>query len=146
MMEHYPYAYNEKYKTYKLKDTLVKHFGARLCFWEPTTKSELLYGADIGEGQAIELAFELASSDEKRLEEAATIIRRHTDLSKRLSAEMPWPPSYTWFLSNECQPPLILKEFLSFVISKKSQRHNSGRTVRLVSSLAQDICYAATHG
>ena len=98
MLAHYPYPYtsNEKYKTYKLKDKLVKHFRARLRFWQPTTKSKLVYGADIGEGQAIEFASELASSDEKRLEEAAMIIGRHSDLSKRLSAEIPWPPSNTW--------------------------------------------------
>ena len=53
---------------------LVKHFRARLRFWQPTTNSELVYGADIGEGQAIEFASELASSDEKRLEEAGTTL------------------------------------------------------------------------
>ena len=104
---------------------------------------------DIDEGQAIALAFELASSDEKFLKEAALITRRHIDSSKRLSSEMPWPPSPQWLLSPECKPPTILKEFFfffSFVISGKSQLHNSLKISRLVDSLSQDICYAATHG
>ena len=146
LLQHHPDAYNENYKTYKLKDKLVKHFGSKLRFCQPTKKGELVYSADIDEGQAIALAFELASSDEKFLEEAALITRRHIDSSKRLSSEMPWPPSPQWLLSPERKPPAILKEFLSFVISGKSQQHNSLKVSRLVDSLSQDICYAATHG
>ena len=145
LLQHHPDAYNENYKTYKLKDKLVKHFGSKLSFCQPTKKGELVYSADIDEGQAIALAFELASSDEKFLEEAALITRRHIDSSKRLSSEMPWPPPQ-WLLSPERKPPAILKEFLSFVISGKSQQHNSLKVSRLVDSLSQDICYAATHG
>ena len=146
LLENHPDVYNENYKTYMLKKKLVKHFGKRLRFWQPTTKSELIYGADIDEGQAIELAFELACSDEKRLEEAAMIIRRYTDRSKQLSFDMPWPPSPTWLLFHERQPPDILKDFLSFVISGKGQRYNTSKFARHVISLAQDICYIATHG
>ena len=146
LLQHHPEAYNENYKTCRLKDKLVKHFGDRLRFWQPTTKGNIVYSADIDEGQAIALAFELASSDEKFLEEAALITRRHIDSSKQLSSEMPWPPSPNWLLSPERMPPAILKDFLSFVISGKSQQHNSLKTSRLVDSLAQDICYAATHG
>ena len=81
LLQHHPEAYNENYKTCRLKDKLVKHFGDRLRFWQPTTKGEIVYSADIDEGQAIALAFELASSDEKFLEEAALITRRHIDSS-----------------------------------------------------------------
>ncbi|MES9950704.1 MAG: hypothetical protein ABW118_17235 [Candidatus Thiodiazotropha sp.] len=146
LSQHHPDAFNENYKTYKLKDKLVNHFGDRLRFCQTPKKAELVYSAEIDEGQAIALAFELASSDEKFLEEAALITRRHIDCSKRLSSEMPWPPSPQWLLSPERKPPSILKEFLSFVISGKSQRHNSLKVSRLVDSLSQDICYAATHG
>ena len=55
-------------------------------------------------------------------------------------------PSQHWLLSAERKPPTFLKEFLSIVISGKSQQHNSCKTARLVDSEAQDICYAATHG
>ena len=80
------------------------------------------------------------------MEEAALITNCHINTSKHLSSEMPWPPSQHWLLSAERKPPQILKDFLSFVISGKSQQHNSCKTARLVDSLAQDICYAATHG
>ena len=93
LIQHHPEAYNENYKTCRLKDKLVKHFGDRLRFWQPTTKGEIVYSADIDEGQTIALAFELASSDEKFLEETALIPRRHIDRSKQLSSEMPWSPS-----------------------------------------------------
>ena len=146
LLQNHPEAYNENYKTYKLKDKLIKHFGDRLRFWQPTTKGELVYSAEIDEGQAIALAFELVSSDEKFLEEAALITKRHINTSKHLSSEMPWPPSKHWLLSAERKPPPILKDILSFVISGKSQQHNSCKTARLVDSLAQDICYAVTHG
>ena len=146
LLQNHPEAHNENYKTYKLKDKFIKHFGDRLCFWQPTTKGELVYSAEIDEGQAIALAFELASSDEKFLEEAALITKRHINTGEHLSSEMPWPPSQHWLLSAELKPPPILKDFLSFVISGKSQQHNSCKTAHLVESLAQDICHAATHG
>ena len=67
-----------------------------------------MYSADIDEGQAIALAFEPASSDEKFLKEVALITRRHIDSSKKLSSEMPWPTSPNWLLSPERKPPAIL--------------------------------------
>ena len=92
------------------------------------------------------MAFELACSDEKRLEEAAMILRRHIENSKQLSGDMPWPPSSSWLLSNERQPPFLLEEFLSFVISGKSQKNISRRSSRQIHSIAQDICYVAPNG
>lgn len=73
-------------------------------------------------------------------------IRRHVGNSKRISSEMPWLPSPTWLLSGERTPLDILKDFLSFVMPGKSQRHCSSKISRLVASIAQDICYASTHG
>lgn len=146
MLEHHPTVYNQEYRSFKLKEKLVHHFGSRLNFWQPSSKSQLVFGSDIKKGQSVEVAFELACSDEKRLEEAAMILRRHIDFSKRISGDMPWPPSQSWLLSNERQPPVILKEFLSFVISSKSLQNASEKTFRQVNSIAQDICYTATHG
>ena len=68
--------------------------------------------------QSIAVAFELACSDE----EAAMILRRHIDNGKQLSGDMPWPPSSSCLLSDERQPPFLLEEFLSFVISGKPQK------------------------
>ena len=100
ILEHHPEDYNENYRSFKLKDKLVNHFGGRISFWQPSSKSQLVYASDINKGQIIEVAFELVTSDEKRLEEAAMILRRHIDNDERLSGDMPWPPSSSWLLSN----------------------------------------------
>ena len=115
MFQNHPEAYNENYKTYRLKDKLIKHFCDRLRFWQPTTKGELVCSAEIDEGQAIALAFELASSDEKFLEEAALITKRHINTSKHISSEMPWPPSQHRVLSVIRKPPAILCHLSSLV-------------------------------
>lgn len=148
LLENDPSAYNEKYKTYKLKDKLVKHFGQRLRFWQPgssMTSSELVYGANV-EGRAVEKAFELAASDERRLVESAMTLRRYIFDEQRQSTPMPWPPSSNWLLSDSRKPPDILITFLIYLISGKSDKNANTKTHRNAASFAQDICYAATHG
>ena len=68
-----PDVHNENYKTEKLKEKLKNYFGPKIQFWRPSSKGELVYSDDIAKRQAVELAFELASSDERRIEEAALI-------------------------------------------------------------------------
>ena len=70
-------AYNENYKTDKLKDKMKNRFWTKIQFWRPSSESELVYSDEILKGQAVEVAFESACSDEKRIEEAALILRRH---------------------------------------------------------------------
>ena len=147
LLEHYPGFYNENYKMYKLKEKLQKHFGAKLSFWQPQTKNkaELVYAADM-EGEAVEAAFELAASDERRLSESAMIIRRHIYDCRRDSKQMPWPPSAAWLLSGERWPPEILLTFLTLVITGKPVKHASSRSQRYALSIAEDLCYTATKG
>ena len=71
MQSHFPDVYKPEYKTYKLTDKLMKAFGNHIQFRQPNYKSELLFSKDVPKGAAIETAFEQASSEEKRLEEAA---------------------------------------------------------------------------
>ena len=60
-----------------MKEKLRKHLGNRIQFWKPSSHGgELVYSEEIATGQAVEVAFELAVSDERRIEEAATIIRK----------------------------------------------------------------------
>ena len=72
-----PDVYIDNYKTDKLKDKLKKCFGTKLKFWRSFCRRDLVYADDIARGQAEELAFELASSNERRVEKAAVILRRH---------------------------------------------------------------------
>ena len=145
LLDNYPKFYNENYKTYKLKDKLCKHFGKRLAFWQPRKRAELVYAADI-EGEAVEAAFELAGSDERRLIECAAIIRRHIIECRLVSEPMPWPPSATWLLSNQRRPPEILLTFLIYLITGKPAKHASLKSQRCAQSFAEDLCYASTNG
>ena len=77
LLEVDPDVHNENYKADKLKDKLKNFFGSKIQFWRPSSKEELVYSDDITKGQAIGVVFELASSDEQRVVEAAMILRRH---------------------------------------------------------------------
>lgn len=148
LLEHHPSVYNENYKTYKLKDKLVKHFGDRIRFWQPAscnTTSELVYGANV-EGNAIEKAFELAASDERRLAESAMLLRRYIFDARRQSCTMPWPPSSEWLLSDARKPPDMLINFIVHLISGKSDKYMNAKTKRCATSFSEDICYATTNG
>lgn len=146
MKESYSKFYNSNYKTYKLKDKLIKHFSHRLKFWQPNYKSDLVYSNDIETGSAVEFAFELAASEEKRLEEAATILRRHIKDAFQDAEEMPWPPSAQYLSSESQKLPHSLNHFLSYLISGKAEDHLSDKAELLVNSYSQDMCFAVTNG
>lgn len=144
LLDKFPAVYSENYKTYKL----MKHFRQRIKFWRPKssqTTSELVYSADV-EGSAVEKAFELASSDERHLQESAMILRRYMIDARRNSRSMPWPPSSDWLLSGERKPPEILLNFIMHLISSKSAKQMSAKTKRIANSISEDICYAASNG
>ena len=109
-LEKLPKYYNEKYKTYELKGKLCKHFGNRLAFWQPRTKAELVYAADIG-GEAVEVAFEIAASDERRPIETAMVIRRIIKESRRDCEQMPWTHQLIGCFLGARRPPEILLTF-----------------------------------
>ena len=76
MQSHFPDVYNPEYKTYKLTDKLMKALLNHIQFRQHNYKSELVVSKDVPKGAAIGEAFEQASSEEKRLEEAALIQRQ----------------------------------------------------------------------
>ena len=76
LQSHFPDVYNPEYKTYKLTDKLMKALGNHIQFRQHNYKSELVVSKDVPKGAAIEKAFEQASSEERRLEEAALILRQ----------------------------------------------------------------------
>ena len=59
---------------------------------------------------------------------------------------MPWPPTSEYLLSSGDQLPSALLKFLTALLSKQGTGHISGRSERLVRSMAQDICYNVTCG
>ena len=106
--------------------------------------SELVYSANI-EGSAVEVAFELASSDEKRLAESTMILRRYVYEAEQNSPPMPWPPA-EWLLSDQRIPPTILSSFIAQLISGKSPKSATDKVRRAAKSISEDICYAVTNG
>lgn len=146
MEENSPRYYNPNYKTDKLKEKISKKFGSRLKFWQPNYKSDLVYSNDILTGEAVECAFIAAASEEKRLEEAALMLRRCVKDAFLESDDMPWPPSASFLQSEEISPPGILKHFLAYLVSGKSIEQAFAMSETFINSCSQDICYAITQG
>ena len=51
------------------------------------------------------------------------IIRRNLIECQSSSDNVPFPPTTSWLLSEERQPPNLLRDFLSHVVSGKSHTH-----------------------
>ena len=122
LQSHFPDVYNPEYKTYKLKDKLIKAFGDHIQFWQPnykTFKSEPVFSKDVPKGAAIETAFKQASSEEKRLEEAALILRQEVFAVYANMPPLPWPPSSTYLLSKQKDIPPLLLIFTKALLSSK---------------------------
>ena len=134
------------FKTDKLKDKMKNHFGTRIQFWRPSSKGELVYSDQILKGQAVEVAFESACSDEKKVEEAAMILRRHILDVKNSSGDIPFPPTASWLLSDKREPSHLLKEFLSQLVTGNPKHKISAKSLRFINSCSQDISYATTNG
>ena len=47
MYENHPQHCNSDYKTYKLKNNLIKHFGTAISFWRPNHRAELVYASNV---------------------------------------------------------------------------------------------------
>ena len=122
----------------------MKRFGSSIQFWQPNYRSEFAYSYDIKKGEAVEVAFEAAASEYKRLEEAASILRRAIQSAYIESEEMPWPQSADFLVSDNVLPPSCLQEFLACLLAVKND--SSERRERLATSFAQDICKAVTNG
>ena len=137
-------AYNENYKTDKLKDKMKNRFGTKIRFWRPSSKGKLVYSDEILKGQAVEAAFESACSDEKRIEETALILRRHVLDAKNSSGDIPFLPTASWLLSDQREPPHLLKDFLSHLVTGNPNHKISAKSLRFINSCSQDTCYATT--
>jgi len=78
VQEHIPGYSTDQFRTARMKECLVNHFGNRIKFWLPSRRftSELVYAADLDTGEAVQTAYEAAASDDRVLADAATILRR----------------------------------------------------------------------
>ena len=67
IQEHTPEFYNPNYTTFKLKSKLCSLFGEKLEFWQPNYRSDLVFSKGLRTGEAVEMAFESATSESKIL-------------------------------------------------------------------------------
>ena len=61
-------------------------------------------------------------------------IRRNIIECQSSSDNVPFPPTTSWLLSEERQPPNLLRDFLSYVVSGKSHTHLSEESQQFVNS------------
>ena len=94
----------------------------------------------------MEIAFENASSDSRRLKDAALLLRRTILACFKDAPEMPWPPSADYLVQSQHQIPVLLKDFLTSIFTTRGKNNQSDRSQRLVLSIGQDICHTVTHG
>jgi len=146
IQENTPNYFNPEHKIQKLKARITRHFVDRINFWQPRKGSELIFSAEISVGEAVAAAFEFASSESQILHDAAMLLHRHILQQQSASADMPWPPSVAFLTSSAVSPPVTLLDFVTRVIAGKSSSAPNDSTVRVASSLAEDLCSAASNG
>ena len=103
----------------------------------------LVYSSHIDVGSAIRCAYELGTKD--LVIEVAGFLRKVILEAFQNSEALPWPPSAKYLENIDNVVPLEVQNFLTFVISGKSISEVP-RVNRLVNSIGQDICRAATSG
>ena len=101
-------------------------------------RSELVYSRCIQSGYAVEVVFQAAASESRRLEEAAMFLRRTIIAAEREAYDMSWPPPPGNELKEWNLPPTQVLQFLSTLLS--------GNQTRRGLSIGRDIVYAVTRG
>ena len=136
LQQHAPEHYNPNYRTLKLKEKLIHHFGERIKFWSPNSRSDLIYSSELLLGQAVELAFVAAASESRRRVVLDAFRERDPD---------PWSPTAESLLSaHSSVGPEALAAFLKTLLCGKKTKGESQN--RVASSVAQDICYSLSNG
>ena len=139
-----PYS-NPSYRSENLKTKLLKSekYKDKLAFCPlGSFHTDLVYNANISTNDAIRFSFNLGTLD--MLKEAGTFIRKAILDSFDNSDDLPWPPT-TEYLHSRNIIPDQLQKFLEYVLTGKSGYHST-KTHRLIYSIGQDVCRAATNG
>ena len=103
----------------------------------------LVYNSSLSVSDAVTSAYKLGSKD--KYKDLALSLRNVIENAYRETLALPWPPTAEYL--DEIPPlPDELKKFLCFVIGGQADIDSSNRLQRLVLSIGQDICRAATNG
>ncbi|KAL5014823.1 hypothetical protein ScPMuIL_000962 [Solemya velum] len=136
---------NPNYRGENLKTKLEKHYAGIIsfCFLGPF-RSYVLYRSDADISNAIRKAYELGSRD--MIEETGAHLNQEIWTAFETSDELTWPPTAQTLLRNVNVLPPSLEKFLTCLLSGNRTRPENSRLQRIVSSIGQDICRAATNG
>ena len=72
----------------------------------------MVYSSDIDIGEAIEAAFEAATSEKRIVDKAAVILNRRITEAWLTSPNLPWPPNSSDLRDSAVSPPAVLEEFI----------------------------------
>ena len=143
-----PFA-NPKYRAGKLKSKFEKHeaYKGKLSFCKVSAKGKfesfLVYSTGMSLDKAIQSTHELHSVD--AITDVALFLRRIITSAFEESKDIPWPSTAEALADIDDQIPTELEKFLNHLLSGNPSCP-SQRVTRLVRSLGQDICRAATNG
>ncbi|XP_032227542.1 uncharacterized protein LOC116611051 [Nematostella vectensis] len=105
----------------------------------------LVYSASISVADAVARAYHLGSIDKHQ--EVSLILRKSIQRAFKETKPLPWPPTADDLVNqaDDILPP-ELETFLNFVITGDSNLEKKETIGRVVLSIGQDICRAATNG
>ena len=136
---------NTDYRNENLKSKLIKRFGDQLVFCEMSSsgryQSSIIFSSALDVKSAVKQAFILGSND--NVENVGMALHHVIEQAHEDSPELKWPP-VPEDLGNFDMPDALAK-LLSFVICGH-EKPCTQRVQRLVNSIGQDICRAATNG
>lgn len=131
----------EKHKVYSDKLSIVSldRLGGKL-------QSALVFSNDLDLAAAVRNSYCLRSHTSNQIDDVAILLRQIIKDAFLKADEMIWPPTAGYLETIESPVPESLQRFLRLLICGKNSVSLSEKTDRLVSSLGQDICRAATRG
>ena len=145
-----PFA-NPNYKTQTLKSRLMHHesYCDKISFVSPDRTdgkflSDLVFSNETSLSKAVKHGYLLGCSD--LIQDVAAFLRKVIRDAFERTDELPWPPTASYMQTVENPVPDELQRFLRLLISGQDSVPTSERTDRLVSSIGQDLCRAATSG
>ena len=144
---------NHRYRSWKLKKKICNddYLSSKVAFCTPSgdnsyLESHLVYSQEMGIEDAVRASYELGVSVSDKVQETAAEVRNHIlQAFKAHSQSQPWPPKSDAQVDITDLVPNSLLSFMTSLLSGSPQK-KSEKLSRLVLSISQDICRAATGG
>ena len=144
---------NDKYRAWKLKKKISNdhHLSSKIAFCTPKRDSTqldsyLVYSQAMKIEDAVRASFELGISVTDKIKESAIEIRHQIiQAFKTHCQSQEWPPKADSQLDFQQLMPNSLQSFMRVLLTGSAQ-NKSENASRLMFSISQDICRAATRG